>query len=336
VPRVSVILNCFNQGEYVDQAVASVLGQTFADLELIAVDNGSTDDTPQRLAAHADADPRVRLFLHGENVAISRRFNEAVAATTGEFVGFLYSDDLFLEHKLATQLARFAEVAPDFGVVYGPARGLNELTGATWTYRGLGLTGDVFEALMLLPSGVAQVDMVTPLIRRACLQQHPFNEDVFAEGEAIFHRIALTHRFAYIDEPLAVLRDHGANAGKAIVRNCEMMRPILAALRQEPHLGSERAPLVDRYEARLMASYAYQGARLGVAPRWVRARLRDAVRCSPADAASLRSAAALALSLLPRGVRQAVNTGGHRLRRSPVNPAVVEGYGGGWGSTAPR
>ena len=335
-PAASVVLNSYNQGAYLQEAIDSVLGQTFNDLELLLVDNGSSDESPAIARAAASRDRRVRLFLHDENVAISRRFNEAVAAARGEFVGFLYSDDLYLAHKLETQLARFAQLPASFGVVYGPARGLNEITGATWTYRSLGRSGELFADLMLLPVGVAQIDMVTPLIRRECLQQHPFNEQVFAEGEAIFHRIALTHRFAHVDEPLAVLRDHGANAGKAITRNREMMVTILAALRQDRHLQPDQARLVDRYEARLMASYAWQGARLGIDPRWIRARLREAIAISPSDGASPRSAAALALSLLPRTLRSAVNAGGHRLRRSPINPALVDDYGGGSGSTATR
>ena len=62
------------------------------------------------------------------------------------------------------------------------------------------------------------IDMVSPLTRRGALLANPFDERIFAEGEAIFHHIALTKRFAYTPEPLAVVRDHGHNAGKAIKR----------------------------------------------------------------------------------------------------------------------
>src|SRR3954453_13254205 len=99
MPRVSVVLNCYNQGQYVAEAVESVLGQTYPDFELLAVDNGSTDEKPRGLSRYADH-PRVRLFLHRDNVSITRRFNQAVAEAKGEFVSFLYSDDYYLPTKL--------------------------------------------------------------------------------------------------------------------------------------------------------------------------------------------------------------------------------------------
>src|SRR3954451_6824906 len=130
-PRVSVILNCYNQAEWVAEAVESVLNQTFRDFELLIVDNGSTDGTPKILQSYA-SDPRVRLSLHQENVAISRRFNEAVDAARGEFVSFLYSDDYYLPQKLERQVALFDQLGPEYGVVYGPSLVKNDLTGEQW------------------------------------------------------------------------------------------------------------------------------------------------------------------------------------------------------------
>jgi len=326
VPRVSVILNCFNQADYVDDAVASVLAQTYADLELLAVDNGSTDGTAQRLSRHAD-DPHVRLFLHGDNVSISRRFNEAVAASRGEFVSFLYSDDRLLPHKLERQLARFDALPADIGVVYGPALGENAATGEQWTYGSVGMSGDVFADLMLRHTR-GQIDMVTPLIRRTALLEHPFDEEVFAEGEAIFLRIALTHQFSYIDEPLVVLRDHGSNAGKAIVRNAEMNARALDLVRAHPALRPEQRPLVDRYQARLLSNYGWQGARLGADRRWIRRCLRSALRLAPLRAVDARFVGAAVLSSLPSALTVAANRLGHRLRPHPGQRTLVAEYEG--------
>src|SRR5260221_11626849 len=97
-PRVSVILNCYNQSEWVAESIESVLNQTFHDFELIVVDNGSTDRTAEIVRAYS-SDPRVRLYLHQENIPISKRFNEALDAAQGEFISFLYSDDYYLPKK---------------------------------------------------------------------------------------------------------------------------------------------------------------------------------------------------------------------------------------------
>lgn len=327
MPRVSVILNCFNQGKYVDEAVASVLGQTCRSFELLALDNGSTDDTAQRLRAHAAEDPRVRLFLHDENESISRRFNQTVGAARGEFVSFLYSDDWYLPAKLERQLARFDELDSDFGVVYGPALGENDATGVQWTYGSIGASGWVFEELMAHHTR-GQIDMVSPLIRRSALIQHPFNEQSFAEGEAIFFRLALTHRFSHMDEPLVVLRDHGANAGKAILRNAAMNAQALELVRAHPALRPEQRPLVDLYQARLLANYGWQGARLGADRRWIRRCLRSAFRLAPRRAVDARFVGAAVLSSLPAPVTTAANRIGHRLRPHPGERTLVAEYEG--------
>src|SRR5687768_1793477 len=102
-PRVSVILNCYNHAPYVAEAVESVLGQSFADFELILVDNGSTDETRTILERYDDR--RIRRFFHAENQSLSKRLNEGVAAADGEFVAVLYSDDWMLPDKLARQVA---------------------------------------------------------------------------------------------------------------------------------------------------------------------------------------------------------------------------------------
>jgi glycosyltransferase involved in cell wall biosynthesis len=326
MPAVSVVLNCYNHERYVGEAVASVLAQTFSDFELVAIDNGSTDGTPDVLRTFAN-DERVRLLLHPANEAISKRLNEGVAAARGEFISFLYSDDFYVPTKLECQIAELRERDESYGVVYGPAYGQNELTGARWLYPSIAASGDVFEAFMTRHQ-VGQVDMISPLTRRACLLRHRFHEDIFSEGESIFLRVALTHKFVFLAEPLAVIRDHGANAGKAIKRNCEFTRAALRKLREEPGLTDRQRTLIDRYEGILLRGYGWQGMRVADDPRWARACFRAAMGLSVRHVAHPKVGAAIGLMLLPRRMRQSVNRVGHALRRSPGNPQYVEEYEG--------
>src|SRR5882762_6768655 len=237
MPRVSVILNCYNQGEYVAEAVESVLTQTFRDFELLIVDNGSKDDTPTTLQKYS-SDPRVRLFLHKENIAISRRFNEAMDAARGEFISFLYSDDYYLPQKLERQLALFDNLSADVGVVYGPSLVKNEVTGEQWEAHSMRYSGMIFTNLCLhLHQGPP--NMIAPMTRRKCLAENRFYDDVFAEGEAVFFRIALDHKFHFEPEPLSVARDHLRNAGKAIKVNAEIFFTCLNRIDQRPGLPRE-------------------------------------------------------------------------------------------------
>lgn len=104
MPKVSVIIPTCNRAEKVAIAIDSVLAQTFADFELIVVDDGSTDDTPARLR---DYGQRIKVVTQ-TNRGVSAARNAGIAASTGELIAFLDSDDVWLLHKLQTQVDFFA------------------------------------------------------------------------------------------------------------------------------------------------------------------------------------------------------------------------------------
>lgn len=100
-PRVSVVMPAYNSAPYVEEAVGSLLAQTFADFELVVVDDGSTDDTAERVMRFED--PRVRL-TRIEHVGYVRAGNAAFAAARGELVCRADSDDIFLPTLLERQV----------------------------------------------------------------------------------------------------------------------------------------------------------------------------------------------------------------------------------------
>jgi glycosyltransferase involved in cell wall biosynthesis len=102
-PRVSVILPTYNRAWIIEEAVASVLAQTFPDFELIVVDDGSTDDTRTRLSRYGD---RVRYFYQ-RNQGVSAARNTGMQHATGGLIALLDSDDLWKPAKLARQVAFF-------------------------------------------------------------------------------------------------------------------------------------------------------------------------------------------------------------------------------------
>ncbi|HEY0714412.1 MAG TPA: glycosyltransferase family 2 protein [Polyangia bacterium] len=330
MPKVSVILNCYRQADYVREAVDSALSQTFRDFELIAIDNGSPDETPAILATY-QSDPRVRLFLHRDNRTISSRFNEGVRAATGEFVCFLYSDDFYLPHKLETQLRLFEGPAAGCGVVYAPLRTKNQRTGETWTNPAFAIEDDTLLSLLKM-SDVSQVDMISPLSRRECFVRHPFQDDVFAEGEGIFLRVALTHRFHYDASPVAVMRDTGENRGRAIRVNVEMHERTLSALESDPAFRPDRyAAALRSYRARLLRNSGFSLLRVGGDVQWAREAIKRSISLSPRDALHPRTVIGLGLSALPGGLRDRVNALGHRLRGVKVGTSSLGGYGGSSG-----
>ena len=102
-PLVSVIIPTYNRGWMLKEAIDSVLAQDFTDFELIVVDDGSTDDTGQVLAAY---DQKV-IAVHQSNRGVSAARNRGIGAASGQLIAFLDSDDLWLPRKLSTQVDFF-------------------------------------------------------------------------------------------------------------------------------------------------------------------------------------------------------------------------------------
>lgn len=122
-PCVSVLMPTLNGEEYIERAICSVLGQTFADLELIVVDDGSTDRTPQILNSFDD--PRIRVITNEANSGVAPSLNIAAAAARGRYVARLDSDDIAAPTRLARQVAAL-QADPD----------LRLLGSQTWTISG--------------------------------------------------------------------------------------------------------------------------------------------------------------------------------------------------------
>ncbi|WP_320174985.1 glycosyltransferase [Maridesulfovibrio sp.] len=105
-PKVSVIIPTYNRAERICRAVDSVLAQKFTDFECLVVDDGSTDDTAERLAGYDD--PRLKI-LRQENRGVSAARNYGIAASSGDLIALLDSDDEWVPEKLLKQVTFMAE-----------------------------------------------------------------------------------------------------------------------------------------------------------------------------------------------------------------------------------
>jgi glycosyltransferase involved in cell wall biosynthesis len=119
MPTVTVAISTWNRAHLVGRAIRSASAQTFDDIEMLVVDDGSTDETPDVLAAVDDR--RLRRVRHDRNQGISRARNTAIRLARGEWIAFLDDDNEWAPDYLARQLA-FAASEPDAGVVYCRAR----------------------------------------------------------------------------------------------------------------------------------------------------------------------------------------------------------------------
>src|SRR5438045_9041309 len=99
---VSVVIATYNMGRYLPQAVQSVLGQSYTNLDLQIVDDGSTDDTPSILRRW-DGHPRVRTYSQA-NAGTARAMNQGVPLSGGSFIALLDADDVWFPDRLCRQM----------------------------------------------------------------------------------------------------------------------------------------------------------------------------------------------------------------------------------------
>jgi len=209
LPFVTYFIPSFNHAQYVEEAVNSVLNQEYENLELIVVDDGSSDNSHEVLRQF-ESDPRVTLFLNTENHGQSAAFNQALRVAKGEYIGYLPSDDWHLPQKTKLQVEKFLAGSKRLGVVYGKGARFFEETGETKTMDYVLHRGDVVPQLLegnfVYPA--------TPMFRRDCFEKVKLDESYKAEGEGIYLKLALHFDFDYVDEVVSVMRDHEYNTGK--------------------------------------------------------------------------------------------------------------------------
>lgn len=103
-PHISVVLPVYNGARYLDEAIESVLLQDYRDLELLIIDDASTDGTQEILTRWAASDPRIRLLRNEQNSGISRSLNVGLAAARGSYIARQDADDVSLQGRFRRQV----------------------------------------------------------------------------------------------------------------------------------------------------------------------------------------------------------------------------------------
>lgn len=238
MPRVSVVIPTYNAAPFICQAVTSALGQTLRDLEVIVVDDGSSDCTLEVLHGFDDVRLRVVSQEHGERSAAR---NRGIRMAGGEYVAFLDADDWWHPAKLARQLAVFDRNA-SLGASYCWLQQVGPHGGHLRILRGVQTSGHpdgatVFDELLFGNIGGPGSSLV---VTRELLDIVGGFKPGIAYGEDWDFCLRIAHhgQIGYVPEPLVFYRAHGVyvpakmnrlgmqEAGVAVVRDALALRGI--------------------------------------------------------------------------------------------------------------
>jgi glycosyltransferase involved in cell wall biosynthesis len=202
----------YNHDKYISEAIESVLNQTFKDLELIIIDDCSTDNSPKIIADYQKKDPRVRAFFHQKNMGISKTLNDCLKEVRGNFIGLIGSDDLWVENKLEKQLGVLkrdsskivwseGEIINSQGIKTG--KRVTEFLSAPSKK-----SGDIFQDLVREQFVFGQ----SLIFNSAFINDLRFDEELkYVNDHRFLVDLSANNQFVFMPEPLARYRLHSSN-----------------------------------------------------------------------------------------------------------------------------
>lgn len=215
---VSIVLPTYRRPELIERAIATVFDQTFADWELLVIDDNGEGTSEQRRTAEVlqrNDDARVKYVVHPSNLGGGAARNTGIKRARGEFVAFIDDDDAWEPEKLEAQLSCFATVGDDVALVYCRTRVVDEVAGTTWLWPTDGRSHSTRD--LLRKNTVGSTSLV--LCRRfALVAVGGFDDRLPARQDVdLYIRLSQRFAFAFVDRVLNTNYRHaGASIGKDV------------------------------------------------------------------------------------------------------------------------
>jgi glycosyltransferase involved in cell wall biosynthesis len=203
-PMCSVIITCYNYGQFIDQCIQSVVSQTYRDFEIIVINDGSTDNTDEIIQPYL-CDDRIR-YVKQTNAGQANAKNTGIKKSNGQFIAFLDADDVWEKSKLEKQIKLFQNAK--IGVVFSRAKYINE-KGEHLNYKSTlkylePKSGNVTTHLFYDNF----VPFSSSVVRHECFDKYGcFDETLeMAIDWDLWLRLSVGYQFEFINEPLLFYR----------------------------------------------------------------------------------------------------------------------------------
>ena len=293
MPRVAVIIPAFNAEATIAETLLSASSQTFQDIEIVVVSDGSTDATSDLVRQALSADPRIRL-MEQANAGVAAARNSAIDATDCEFVAPLDADDIWHASKLASQIASMETSGSRSGLVYNWSRVVDEASLCRGAFATPRIEGNVFHRLLrwnFIGNGS------TPLIRRKALSGLRYDPSLRAEDaggcEDYLLQLQIAREWEYSCVP-AYLTGYRRTAAAMSQDRGTMLRSHIALYRRlRPGVGRAAQTICDERIAHylvLLASHKFaQSEKMAVTRLLAEAFQTDAPTAAGAMVHQLRS-----------------------------------------------
>lgn len=203
-PLVSVLMPVYNSETYLDQAIRSILEQTFHDFELLIINDASTDRTATISVSYQD--PRIRVIRNAINLGLTKSLNIGLQEAQGEYIARLDADDISLPQRLEKQI-HFLEQHPEI-VLVGSLSKLINSAGETFDYRKSPIDPEVIKFSLLFGNSITHSSIL--FRKKPILEMGGYNESFrYAQDFELYSRLVTKYQLAVLPEILVKYRSHG-------------------------------------------------------------------------------------------------------------------------------
>lgn len=236
-PLVTVICNCYNHEKFVTQALNSVLDQSYKNIELIVLNNGSTDGSLRKIQDFTAKHPSVKLLNLTETLPHTQAFNKGFKQASGSYLIDLSADDILLPNSIRDQVNCFAQQPTNVAIVFGNAFHIDEngnRHGSFFETDGENSVKDkgLFKTdyARLLNSGIVMCSASAMLTREHFELLNGFNERLFFEDLDYWLRAAYSYEIRFIDVHLVEKRELPSSLGNQFFKNDPVAKNINKSL----------------------------------------------------------------------------------------------------------
>lgn len=215
-PLVTIIALCYQHERFVEEALSSLLEQTYANIEIIVVDDASTDDSVARIVSFLKQQKNlpftVQTLFQDKNIGNCAAFNRGLNQAQGKYIIDFATDDLMLPNRIAEQVAYFETLPNDYGVVFTEAEYIDEAGNHLWFHYRERMrhlrpppTGEVYANLLARYF----ISSPTMMVRRQVFDAlHGYDEQLSYEDFDFWVRSSRNWKYAYLDQCTTQVRKH--------------------------------------------------------------------------------------------------------------------------------